>query len=98
MLLLAKERGANTSPGYYVSEWMKKHGVTLPPCPADALQSYLTVTKRSNGILGPDAEPDEKACRDYKALIDAMEADGFEPDEDEQGIYQQATDCLEAQK
>lgn len=39
-----------------------------------------------------------KACRNYVSLLDAMEADGYEPSEDEQGIYQKATDHLEGLK
>lgn len=47
------------------------------------------------GILDAAGKPRAKACRDYIDLLDAMEADGYEPDEDEQGIYQQAKDHME---
>lgn len=47
------------------------------------------------GILDASGKPRSKACRDYIDLLDAMEADGYEPDEDEQGIYQQAKDHME---
>lgn len=47
------------------------------------------------GILDAAGNPRAKACRDYIDLLDAMEADGYEPDEDEQGIYQQAKDYME---
>lgn len=36
-----------------------------------------------------------KACRNYASLLDAMEADGYEPDDDERDIYKQAKDHLE---
>lgn len=47
------------------------------------------------GILDPAGRPRTKACENYTTLLDAMEADGYEPDEDEQGIYQKAKDHLE---
>lgn len=47
------------------------------------------------GILDAAGKPRAKACRDYIDLLDAMEADGYEPDEDEQGIYQKAKDHME---
>lgn len=47
------------------------------------------------GILDAAGKPRAKACRDYIDLLDAMEADGYEPSEDEQGIYQQAAKHLE---
>lgn len=50
------------------------------------------------GILDGTGKPRPKACERYIALMDAMEADGYEPDEDEQAIYQKATDCMEATK
>lgn len=50
------------------------------------------------GILDGTGKPRPKACERYIALMDAMEADGYEPDEDEQTIYQKATDCMEATK
>lgn len=39
-----------------------------------------------------------RACQAYIDLMDAMEADGYEPDEDEQLIYQKATDYMEETK
>lgn len=47
------------------------------------------------GILDGAGRPRTKACSNYTTLLDAMEADGYEPDEDEQGIYQRAKDHLE---
>ncbi len=47
------------------------------------------------GILDGSGRPRTKACRNYTDLLDAMEADGYEPSEDEQGIYQKAKDHLE---
>lgn len=47
------------------------------------------------GILDGSGRPRTMACKDYTTLLDAMEADGYEPDEDEQGIYQKAKDHLE---
>lgn len=47
------------------------------------------------GILDGSGNYRTKACRNYVSLLDALKADGYEPDEDEQGIYQQATDHLE---
>lgn len=47
------------------------------------------------GILDCSGRPRTKACRNYTDLLDAMEADGYEPSEDEQGIYQKAKDHLE---
>lgn len=48
------------------------------------------------GILDAAGRPRTKACSNYTDLLDAMEADGYEPSEDEQGIYQKAKDHLEA--
>lgn len=47
------------------------------------------------GILDHAGRPRTNACKNYTDLLDAMEADGYEPDEDEQGIYQKAKDHLE---
>lgn len=47
------------------------------------------------GILDASGHPRAKACQNYTNLLDAMEADGYEPSEDEQGIYQKAKDHLE---
>ncbi|MDE8685485.1 hypothetical protein P0G11_13210, partial [Adlercreutzia rubneri] len=48
------------------------------------------------GILDAAGRPRTKACSNYTDLLDAMEADGYEPSEVEQGIYQKAKDHLEA--
>lgn len=50
------------------------------------------------GIFDGMGKPRPKACENYVSLMDAMEADGYEPDEDEQAIYQKATDIMEARK
>lgn len=50
------------------------------------------------GIRDYNLEYEEEYCRDYKALIDAMEADGYEPSEGEQGLYQEAVGFLEGEE
>lgn len=50
---------------------------------------------QGRGILDGAGKPKTAACKNYTALLDAMEADGYEPDEDEQQIYQKAKDHLE---
>lgn len=47
------------------------------------------------GILDFDGKPQTRACQRYTQLLCAMECDGYEPNEDEQEIYQQAIDHLE---
>lgn len=48
-----------------------------------------------HGILNPAGHPRTTACKNYINLLDAMEADGYEPSEDEQDIYQKAKDHME---
>lgn len=46
-------------------------------------------------ILDIHGKPRKAACTSYINLLDALEQDGYEPDEDEQQIYQTAHDSLE---
>ena len=50
------------------------------------------------GILDGSGNYRTTSCRNYVSLLDALEADGYEPDEDEQGVYQQAINHLEGLK
>lgn len=48
-----------------------------------------------SGILDRLGRPRTWACESYTALLDAMEADGYEPDEDERDIYRRAKEHLD---
>lgn len=47
------------------------------------------------GITDGKGGLSEASCRDYVTLLDAMKADGYEPDDDEQDVYKIATETLE---
>lgn len=63
---------------------------------SDAVELFAGLNANGRyGIRNYFLEYDEENCRDYKTLIDAMEADGYEPSENEQKLYQEAVDFLE---
>ena len=56
---------------------------------------FIALNKTDYGICGYECKPLPGLCKNYVSLLDAMEAGGYEPDEAEQTLYQQAIDCLE---
>lgn len=56
---------------------------------------FIALNKTDYGICGYECKPLPGLCKNYVSLLDAMEAGGYEPDEEEQTLYQQAIDCLE---
>lgn len=46
------------------------------------------------GDIGGLGRPSGRAYKNYVTLLDAMQADGYEPDEDEQTIYQKAKEAI----
>lgn len=65
----------------------------MPVGPAEIAKRFIAVN--SDCILDVHGKPRKAACQSYISLLDAMEQDGYEPDEDEQQIYQAAHDSLE---
>lgn len=84
-----------------VRQFAQRHGITseyLPVGGSEIITMFVTLNESAYGVHDYECNPSPALCKSYVALMDAMERGGYEPDEAEQGIYQQATDCLEAQK
>lgn len=65
----------------------------MPVGPAEIAKRFIAIN--GDCILDVHGKPRKAACQGYISLLDAMEQDGYEPDEDEQQIYQTAHDSLE---
>lgn len=68
----------------------------MPVGPSEIARQFIAVN--GNCILDAHGKPRKEACQGYISLLDAMERDGYEPDEDEREIYQTASDSLEGLK
>lgn len=77
---------------YNVSQFVERAELDMPKGPADTLYAYLC---KQGDLYSYHDHPHPDRCKTFIALTDAMEADGYEPPEDEQRLYCIAKECLE---
>lgn len=77
---------------YRVSRFIERAELNIPKGPADTLNAYLD--NRGN-LYGYHDDPHPDRCKTFIALTDAMEADGYEPPEEEQRLYCMAKEITE---
>lgn len=76
---------------YQVSRFIENNELDIPKGPADTLSAYLN----NRGNLYGYHAPHPGRCETFIALTDAMEADGYEPPEEEQRLYCMAKEIIE---
>lgn len=84
-----------------VKQFAKRHDIASEHVlvgGGEIIAMFAKLNESAYGIHDYECNPSPALCKNYVALMDAMERGGYEPDVAEQDTYQQATDCLEAAK
>ncbi len=77
-----------------VREFVEARGITVPAGPSEVIEAYIARDSMAYGIWNAAGELSRANCQNYVELLDAMEADGYEPTDEENGIYNQAADFI----
>jgi len=77
-----------------VREFVEEHGITVPAGPSEVIQVYVAYDSSAYGIWNSQGELSKTNCECFVNLLDAMEKDGYEPTDEENGIYNKAADFL----
>ncbi|NGM17742.1 hypothetical protein GMI70_07020 [Eggerthellaceae bacterium zg-893] len=94
MAALVRSRANRFTP--MVRIFVNETGVDLEVGQAEIVSAFEM--ESGAAPLDSSGSPILSAFRRYAVLLDAMERDGYEPDEDERLIYQKAHDALEEEK
>ena len=77
-----------------VRGFVEAHGCTVPAGPSEVIEAYIARDSSAYGIWNATGELSKQNSQNYVELLDAMEADGYEPTDEENGIYNQAADFI----